>query len=386
MKKNMFISVVVVFCSTLFLLSFLSSGFYLLDKFASGNTIKATDVYSAFLSTDHTFVRADKNFKKTDIELGRQENRDVITIAFAGDMIMEGSIEEAMNKHGANYPFLQVQDELQKVDYAIVNLETAVTKRGTVYSKEYNFRTGPESLQGLIQAGFNMVSLANNHTNDYGEEGLLDTIDYLDEVGLDYVGAGKNSDQAYAAKFIEIKDKQIAILGFSRVLPNVSWYAGESKPGIASGYQLERMVQIISEVKADADYVFVYMHWGVERNQTPEPYQKNDARAMIDAGADGIFGSHAHVIQGLDFYNGKPIAYSLGNFLFPDYVHGLTAESSLLTVEIAGDEIRMKYTPYEIIGNQVATLTAEDQHKRIQFLEKISFDIIRKGDIFKSAN
>lgn len=382
----MFVFVVIVFCSTLFLLSFLSSGFYLLDKFASENTVQATGVYSAFVSKDHAFIKTEKHFKRTDIELRRQEDPEVITIAFAGDMIMEGSIEEAMNKHGANYPFLQVQDELQKADYAIVNLETAVTKRGTAYSKEYHFRTGPQSLQGLKQAGFNMVSLANNHAKDYGEEGLLDTFDYLDEAGLDYVGAGKNSDQAYAAKFTEIKDKQIAILGFSRVLPNVSWYAGPSKPGIASGYQLERMVQIISEVKADADFVFVYMHWGVERNSTPEAYQKSDARAMIDAGADGIFGSHAHVIQGLDFYNEKPIAYSLGNFLFPDYVQGLTAESCLLTVVIDGDEISMKYTPYEITNNQVATLTAVDQYNRIQSLEKISFDIIRKGDIFKSAN
>ncbi|OIJ10364.1 hypothetical protein BKP35_14420 [Anaerobacillus arseniciselenatis] len=295
---------------------------------------------------------------------------------------MEGSIEHAMNSFGINYPFLQVEEELQHVDYAIVNLETAVTNRGIPYRKQFNFRTGPQSLVALKEAGFHMVSLANNHTMDYGEKGLVDTIDYLNDVGLAYIGAGRNSEEAYRAHIVEIKGQQIAFLGFSRVLPTVSWYAGPEKPGIASGYQLDRMVRIVEETKKEVDYVFVFMHWGIERQQTPEPYQIYDARAMIDAGADGIVGAHPHVIQGLDYYKGKPIAYSLGNFLFPDYVSGLTAESCILTFIIREDEIKMKYIPYEITGNQVAEVSQEVKEARLASLENLSFNVVREGDLF----
>jgi poly-gamma-glutamate capsule biosynthesis protein CapA/YwtB (metallophosphatase superfamily) len=296
--------------------------------------------------------------------------------------MMDGSIEKAMNRYGNNYPFLHVQKELESVDYAIVNLETAVTKRGTPYNKQFNFKTGPESLKALKDAGFHMVSLANNHTMDYGEQGLVDTMDYLRDIGLAYVGAGRNSDEAYAEQIISIKGKQIGILGFSRVLPTASWYATPTKPGIASGYQIDRTVRIIERVREEVDYVFVFMHWGVERKQTPEQYQIKDARAMIDAGADGIIGAHPHVIQGLDYYKGKPIAYSLGNFLFPDYVSGLTAQSSLLTLIIQGDEIQMKYTPYVISSNQVLQLEEVVQEQRLKDLEKLSFNVVRQGNYF----
>ncbi|RXI98425.1 CapA family protein [Anaerobacillus alkaliphilus] len=316
--------------------------------------------------------------------LKEPDQKNVITIAFAGDVMMEGSIERAMNTHGIHFPFVQVQDELQQVDYAIVNLETAVTNRGTPYEKQFNFRTGLNSLLALKEAGFDMVSLANNHTMDYGEEGLLDTIKYVKEAGLDYVGAGKNSEEAYQAYYLELKGKKIAILGFSRVLPTGTWYATASKPGIASGYQVDRMVRIVENVKHEVDYLFVFMHWGIERQHIPEPYQFKDARALIDAGADGVIGAHPHVLQGLDYYNGKPIAYSLGNFLFPDYVSGLTAESCILTLVIDGDEIYMKYTPYLITGNQVAALDGQDFDKRLEAMEALSYNVRRNGSYFFS--
>ncbi len=385
MKKNIFVSMIIVCFSTLFLLSFFSGGLLVLDQLARANSVEAKNVNKVLITKDHSSKTTKARLRDLEITLNRLVEEDEITIAFAGDMMMEGSIEQAMNNYGIHYPFLQVEQELQQADYAIVNLETAVTKRGTPYSKQYNFRTGPKSLIAVKEAGFDMVSLANNHTMDYGKKGLVDTIDYLNEVGLAYVGAGRNSEEAYRAHVIEIKDRQIAILGFSRVLPTVSWYARPSKPGIASGYQLDRMVTIVEEVKKEVDYVFVYMHWGIERQQYPEPYQFDDARAMINAGADGIIGSHPHVIQGLDYYNGKPIAYSLGNFLFPDYVSGLTAESALLTLIIREDEIEMKFTPYEITGNQVAKVSDQVMEARLVGLENLSFNVKREGNIFSNT-
>lgn len=383
MNKNMLFSIVLISCSTLFLLLFFSGGLFVLDYFARENTVQANNL--PFYAKGHK-GKEKIRLKDTEVALSFNRNKiqETITIAFTGDLIMEGSIERAMKLHGIDYPFLQVKQEIQEADYAIVNLETAVTTRGKADDKQYKFRTGPHSLQALKQAGFDMVSLANNHTMDYGEEGLLDTIDYVKKAGLDFVGAGRNSQEAYAAHTVQIKGKELAILGFSRVLPNVNWYAGNSKPGIASGYQIDRMKKIIEDVKKEADYVFVYMHWGVERKQTPEPYQQKDAKAMIDAGADGIIGAHPHVIQELEYYKGKPIAYSIGNFFFPDYVNGLTAESCVLTFVIEGDDISMKYTPYVITNNQVAAVSRDVEKARLLALEKKSLHTILDGNFFIS--
>lgn len=384
----MYFSMFLVFFSTLFLLIFFAGGLYLFDKLARQKVVSVEAEELRLPTMMHSTIDKLLRHRENDfavffhIREPIPPEDEIITIAFAGDVMMEGSIEKAMNNFGIHYPFLQVQDELKAVDYAIVNLETAVTKRGTPYDKQFNFRTGPNSLLALKEAGFHMVSLANNHTMDYGEEGLVDTLNYVKEAGLNYVGAGRNSEEAYAAHYLEIKGKQIAILGFSRVLPTGTWYATSSKPGIASGYQIDRMVKIIEDVKQHSDYVFVFMHWGIERQQTPEPYQFKDARTMIDAGADGVIGAHPHVLQGLDYYKGKPIAYSLGNFLFPDYVSGLTAESCVLTLVIDGEDIYMKYTPYLITGNQVTALEGDEFTKRLEAMEALSYSVNRKGSYF----
>jgi poly-gamma-glutamate capsule biosynthesis protein CapA/YwtB (metallophosphatase superfamily) len=381
MKKKSLFSILLFICSILILVSFYAGGLFLLDRQARINSPEVVETNVTRFSKEHSALNKVIRSLNSDIPVFFHM-KEPIAIAFAGDVMMEGSIEKAMKSFGINYPFLQVQKELEEVDFAIVNLETAVTKKGRPYDKQFNFRTGPDSLVALKQAGFNMVSLANNHTMDYGEEGLLDTIDYLDEIGLAYVGAGRNEDEAYAEQIIEKKGKKIAILGFSRVLPSGTWYATQTKPGIASGYQVDRMVQIIEATKKNVDYLFVFMHWGVERQQIPEPYQFSDARAMIDAGADGVIGAHPHVIQGLDYYKGKPIAYSLGNFLFPDYVSGITAESCLLTLIIQGDEIVMNYTPLEITGNQVALVSPTKFEERLKKLEQLSFNVKREGTLF----
>ncbi|WP_078555377.1 CapA family protein [Bacillus alkalicellulosilyticus] len=276
-----------------------------------------------------------------------------ITIVFAGDLMMSGSVADTVERFGVNYPFEHVEEEIKKADYAVVNLETAVTHREETYGKQFNFKMPPSYLDGVRNAGFDMVSLANNHTMDYREAGLVDTMNYLDEYGLAYIGAGLNKEEAYSAKYVTIKGRSIAFLGFSRVLPTETWYAREDKPGIASGYQLERMLDIIAKEKEIADYVLVYIHWGIERSTYPEPYQIYYGEAMIDAGADAVIGAHPHVLQPIETYNGKPIAYSLGNFLFPNYVTGPTAETGLFTLELDEDKINYQWSSYQIRNDQI---------------------------------
>jgi poly-gamma-glutamate capsule biosynthesis protein CapA/YwtB (metallophosphatase superfamily) len=300
-----------------------------------------------------------------------------INLVFAGDTMMDWSIKETIKQQGPDFPFTEVKEQVSAADYAVVNLETAVAKKneGKKYPKIYNFKSDPIALEGLKNAGFDLVTLANNHAMDYGESGLLKTIDYINQYKLAFVGAGVNAEQAYSAHTITVKGKEIAFLNFSHVLPSVTWYAELNKPGLASGYQLDRMILRVEEVKKQADYVFVTIHWGKEKTNKPVYYQKSYAKALIDAGADGIIGHHPHWLQGFEYYKNKPIAYSLGNFLFPNYVKGKTAETGLYTITIEKGEITTAFHPYLINNDKIVKLSSEQERKALNYLEQISFNL-----------
>jgi poly-gamma-glutamate capsule biosynthesis protein CapA/YwtB (metallophosphatase superfamily) len=307
------------------------------------------------------------------------QKEEPITITFAGDTLMDWSVKEAINKHGPQFPFVHVKEQVKSADYAILNLESAVTTKNTPFPKIYNFKADPIALKGVKDAGFDLVTLANNHAMDYKEEGLVDTINHLKNYELHYIGAGSNDEEAYAPHRISIKNKNISFLNFSHVLPAVSWYAQPNKPGLASGYQLERMLELIEKEKGVSDFVFVIIHWGKEKMNKPVYYQETYGKAMVDAGADGIIGHHPHWLQGFEYYKGKPIAYSLGNFLFPDYVTGKTAETGLFTLEINNEEIKSKFTPYNIKNNQIVKLDQKSEIEALQYLQSISFGVKFEG-------
>lgn len=286
-------------------------------------------------------------------EVSPQIIQKPIKLIFVGDTMMDWSVKETVESKGPDYPFTEIKDLVSEVDYAVLNLETAVTNYTEKYPKLYNFRTNPEDLIGIKNAGFDMVTLANNHALDYKITGLKDTIENLNKLNIKFIGAGFNEAEAYQMRIVNIKNKKIGFLGFSRVLPSVSWYAKENRPGIASGYQEDRVINIIKESKPKVDYLFVYIHWGIEKNKTPEDWQINYAHKMIDAGADGIIGSHPHVLQTFSQYKGKPIAFSLGNFLFPDYVRGAQAETGIFEITINKEDITSKFIPFRIKADRI---------------------------------
>ncbi|WP_134702729.1 CapA family protein [Ammoniphilus sp. YIM 78166] len=303
-----------------------------------------------------------------------------IRILFAGDAMFDGSVKTAVRKHGPDYPFLFVKEEVQKADYAIVNLETAVTNRGEKDSvQKFNFRSDPISLKGVKNAGFDMVSLGNNHALDYGKEGFLDTLKYLKEQDLKFIGAGINLEEAFRAEKVEINGKTIKFMAFSRFLPSTTWYAQKNRPGMASAYQEGPVLEAIKREKKDTDYLLVYIHWGVERDTRPQAWQRSFAKKMIDAGADGIVGAHPHVLQGFEYYKGKPIAYSIGNFVFPDYVKGPTAQTGLLTVQLKKDKVGLEFKPYYIKSNQVTAISKKEQEDLLKYLESISYGVKVEG-------
>ena len=161
-----------------------------------------------------------------------------------------------------------------------------------------------------------LVTLANNHILDFGPEGITDSIKALDGAGIRHVGAGENREQAERLEILEVNGKRIGFLGTSRVYMSADWAAGPEHPGVFSTYDPARAVEAIKTARGQCDYLVVYVHWGVERETEPKDYQRAMGHQYIDAGADLVIGSHPHVLQPVEYYNGKPIVYSLGNFVF----------------------------------------------------------------------
>ncbi|WP_281886013.1 CapA family protein [Paenibacillus sp. YYML68] len=253
-----------------------------------------------------------------------------VKLAFVGDVMFAGKVDDLVVKHGYDYPFKYVKTLLEAADITAANLETPITTRGDAQTKEYVYRSSPNVLPELTKAGIDLVNLANNHSMDYGKEGLLDTLRHLDEHGVLRVGAGVDADEAYGYTIVEKQGMKLAYIGTSHVLPAVSWLSGKGKPGISVPHTSKQVLESIAKARQEADLVIVVAHWGEERKPYPVKEQTELAHAFIDAGADLIIGSHPHVLQGFEQYKGKWIAYSLGNFIFTTNEVPETWESMIL--------------------------------------------------------
>lgn len=313
-----------------------------------------------------------ENEEEQEGEVPGPEQKGTVTISFVGDVLLGSTVENLLNQHGYDYPYQDVKSLLQASDFTVANLETPITTRGTPdEDRSFVYRSSPEVLPAFKEAGFDLVSLANNHMMDYGVTGLLDTLDHLDEVGIHRVGAGRDVEEAFRPFIWEAEGMRIAFLNFTRVVPSGEWKAGHEFPeGLADTYNHTLPVEAIESAKADADLVIVLAHWGEERKDEPNEVQKDLARRFIDAGADLIVGSHPHVLQGFEQYNGKWIAYSLGNFIFTtraDAPHTLDSAILEATCDTGGCDLRM--IP---IFTQWAKPVVMDDEKGQQLFRRIS--------------
>ncbi|PHA02292.1 capsular biosynthesis protein [Bacillus pseudomycoides] len=299
-----------------------------------------------------------------------------ITLTFSGDTMFDWQLRPVIQSKGADYPFQQVKPEIEKADYSFVNLESAFTTREKKYPGQlFWIKSDPSTLQAIKNTGYDIVNIGNNHTLDYYQDGLLDTISHVEKIGLPYIGAGKNASDAYTAREVTIKGKKFKFISFVRFMPDSAWVATNDKPGVANGYDLNLVTKTIKEQKKDADYMIVYMHWGVEKTNRPADYQKEYVQKMVEAGANAIVGSHPHWLQGFEYYNNVPVAYSLGNFLFPDYVTGHSAETGVLTMKFKGKDVQMSFNPYMIRNNQITPLQDTEKQNMLQYLQSISNDV-----------
>jgi poly-gamma-glutamate synthesis protein (capsule biosynthesis protein) len=247
------------------------------------------------------------------------EPSDPIRITLVGDIMLGGSADEFMQRHGHDYAFAGVAGELARADVLFGNLEGPLTDGGEpAPDKKYRFRTPPSKVApALARAGFDVVSLANNHTLDYGATGLFDTETALFDAGIRAVGAGRDLEAARRATIVERDGHRVGFLAYSNTFPESFW-AAPDRPGTAFGHRAHVEADVRA-LRPRVDTVVVSFHWGREATTDLRPYQPMLARAAIDAGADIVAGHHPHVLQGVERHGDGIIFYSLGNFTFGSY-------------------------------------------------------------------
>jgi len=240
-----------------------------------------------------------------------------------------------MASHTGAALFAKVRSLFRAADIGFVNLETPVSTRGTRNTqKSVTFRSSPALIPGLVSSGINVVSLANNHALDCGSVPLLDTIHYLDSAGIAHTGAGANLKAARAPAILSTAAGKVAVLAFTDIIP-AGFPAGTGRAGVSpTRPDRQAMLAAIRAAAKKATYVIVSFHWGIEYTGQANSEQRSLAHAAIDAGADLVLGAHPHVLQGLELYHNKLIAYSLGDFVFDHYSQP-TGETIVLQVKLS---------------------------------------------------
>jgi poly-gamma-glutamate synthesis protein (capsule biosynthesis protein) len=240
-----------------------------------------------------------------------------LVINGTGDVNLDPLFVRTFPQTGYEDAWTGLYGAFQRDDLTVVNLECSPSKLGTAWVKPWNFRCDTDALPSMAAAGVDIANLANNHGMDYGMEAMLDSRENLLAVGVEPVGVGADRDAAYTPVVKEINGWTVAVIGSGGVNPETgSWIATSSLPGMTSGDDTESIAAAIRGAKTYADIVIVTAHWGKNGEATPQRFEINQAQTWIEAGADGIFGHHQHVLQPLIWYQGKPIALGLGNFVW----------------------------------------------------------------------
>ena len=293
-----------------------------------------------------------------------------VTLVFGGDIMLAETVGERIAQ-GID-PFADVAPFLQTADATIANLECVVATTGTpMEGKPFTFRADPRVLPVLAKH-FPIVSLANNHTGDFGHEAFIEQLDRLKQQGIAYFGGGRNCAEARTPHIIELKGLRIALLGYCDYHPR-EFEAGSNWPGTAwaVGPQIEADIKA-ARTLYHADLVIPFMHWGLQ--YVPEnKSQRKLAHLMIRAGADAVIGSHPHVTQAVEYYRGKLIIYSLGNFVFNGFDEGPSRAGWLARLRLNKQGLMSWDTaPYHLTDDGIPHLTkdvespAGDAKKRIR--------------------
>lgn len=279
------------------------------------------------------------------------ESKENVSISVTGDVMFARNMAGVLSLDSS--PFSGVSNVTSNVDLLLINFENAATSSENVVKGDVPLKCSPDYVP-LAKANNNTVAaLANNHAFDYGIGGMQDTVKYLDDAGITPIGAGNSEDEAHQAVVKDVNGRKITILNymdadnFKEYPYEVIPYANGSNPGY-SAYDYSDAQKQISE-NNDSDLIIAYLHFGNEYSTSPNENQVKIAHELIDLGADVVIGSHPHVPQGIEMYNGKPIFYSLGNFIF-DQSNPETHIAYFVEIDLVDDKGECTVYPVYISG------------------------------------
>lgn len=276
-----------------------------------------------------------------------------------GDVQLDSDVLPVFRSQGYEHAWTGLGDLFRDDDLTIINLECSPSPDGPPEPKEFVFGCDPDAYPAAIDAGVDVMNLGNNHSQDHGKPAMLEGRALLEDLGLNPVGAGRDDVEAGAPAILEINGWTVAVVGFGGVRPHDGWIATPDRPGMRDGDTIETMVEAVAAADAVADLVFVVIHWGVERDLEPRQEDVERAEAMVAAGADAIFGHHSHRLNPLTFVDGAPVAWSLGNFVWP-YFGGLSSKTAVARVVVSPDgEVDACLIPAQIESDGHPVLTGE---------------------------
>jgi len=286
-----------------------------------------------------------------------------VTLAFAGDVHFEGDVRATLLSRsrtvlGAMAP------TLGQASLAVVNLETAVTDRGTPQPKQYVFRAPASAFDALRNGGVDVATMANNHGMDYGVQGLRDSLSAARRAHFPVIGIGLDAGQAYRPYRATVHGERIAVIGATQVLDDQlvsAWTAGPHKAGLASAKTEPRLLEAVRQARATADVVVVFLHWGVELAGCPTHVQRGIAHRLVAAGADVVVGSHAHRLLGAGRIGDAFVDYGLGNFAWYSSSE-VTSQTGVVLVTMRGRHVdRYRFVPAYIRGGSPEPLEGTER-------------------------
>lgn len=290
-----------------------------------------------------------------------------ITLAFGGDVHFANQLAPRLDSPGD--ALSELRPYLATADLAMVNLETAITTRGSEQPKKFHFRAPATALDAVAGAGVDVVTMANNHAVDYGPRGLDDTLAARAASPVPVVGLGRDRADALEPAVLTARGVRVAFLGATQV-PDwtlATWSATPSRAGVASASDPARLAEAVKRARAQADVVVVYLHWGTDYTGCPNPLQRRTAAALSKAGADVVVGTHAHRVQGAGWLGETYVGYGLGNFVWWRRNSELDSRSGVLTLTLHGRRVvAERWTPLRVSADGIPREPEATESRRLQ--------------------
>lgn len=313
-------------------------------------------------------------------------SKEEVVLAFGGDILFDDAYSvmiSYLNGGEVLEDFISedLLEQMRQADLFMLNNEFTYTDRGEpVTDKTYTFRADPRYAALLTEMGVDIVSLANNHAYDYGEISLLDTLDTLWQAKIPYVGAGVDLEEASKPAYYEANDMKIAIVAATQIErldnPDTKGATADS-PGVFRCWNPDKLLETIKAADKESDFVVVYVHWGSENTTQLDWAQTDQARDYVAAGADLIIGDHPHCLQTIDYIEGVPVIYSLGNFWF----NSKTIDTGLLKVKInKAGILKLEFVPCIQNNCRTSLLSGLEKQRVIEYMQSLSPNIVIDSD------